>query len=83
MAMARMMTKGLAYHHESNDKVQELEERVEKLERLVSQLMRDKNPSFTDFKFLKEDKKKVEDERKEKRMRDAMMSRAMFSNIKR
>ncbi len=65
-----------------NDRVRELEERVEKLEEIINKMMKSKNPSFMDFKFIKEDDKRVqgEMERKERRLNRVTSMNAMFRN---
>jgi hypothetical protein len=57
-------------------RIVELEERVEKLEGIISQMMKSKNPSFMDFKFIKEEetRDRVEEKRKQKERRDRSMS---------
>jgi hypothetical protein len=78
--MARMLPRDYETIRPDN-RVKELEDRVEKLESLIERLMKSNKPSFQDFKFLKEDdnKKEREDEAKAKRVSRAMMSRNMFT----
>lgn len=66
--MAQMM-RGLGRYEygsppEQDTRIKELEDRVEQLEDLVSRLMKSNKPSFTDFKFIKEEERKEEEERR-------------------
>ena len=67
--MATMMRGLSRYEHGSppEDKIRELENRIQQLEEMVDRLIKSKNPSFMDFKFIKEDDRKEEERRENDR----------------
>ena len=88
--MAQLMRGLSRYEHGSppqqeinfsnQEKIKELENRVQQLEELVDRLIKSKNPSFMDFKFIKEEDKRLEMERQSREDRRRMLERLrMFS----
>ena len=76
--MAQMMRGLSRYEHGSppqDERIEELENRVRQLEDLVGKLMKSKNPSFMDFKFIKEEDKREEEERQRLENHRRVMSR--------
>ena len=59
-------------------RIEELENRIVELEKLVGKLVKSNKPSFQDFKFIKEDEYKKDREERDKRLQMTRM-RAMFS----
>ena len=70
--MATMLRGGLGrYEYGSppqDDRIKELEDKVERLEEMVKRLIEGKGPSFMDFKFIKEDEKRKEQEERDRIM---------------
>lgn len=57
------------------DRINELENRVQQLEELVDKLIKSNKPSFMDFKFIKEEEKREEEERQRLENHRRTMSR--------
>jgi DNA-binding ferritin-like protein len=70
---------GMVYGSPPNDsRIEELEQKVEELEKLVNRLIKSNKPSFQDFKFIKEDEEKKDREVSNK-LRQIMRTAEMFS----